>query len=176
MKLFRTLLLISTVLIVAAGCGENSEKKKVLDRIAAGEAKIFGDSLATIPNETTGMEMIQAYTDYANAWPKDTVSAEFLFKGAEIAMNMNRSAMAIDYYNRILLNYPQFGKRAYCIFLQAYVLENQMQQYEQAKARYREFLDKYPDHVLAKDAEASIRNMGKPLEELIKEWDQQNVN
>lgn len=160
--------------ILLAGCGVNSEKKKVLDRIAVNEAKIFGDSTAAIPDEKTGLEMIQAYTDYANAWPKDTISAEYLFKGAEIAMNLNKSAMAIEYFNRILLSYPDFGKKPYCIFLQAFILENQMNLYDQAKARYQEFVDKYPEHVLAKDAQASIDNMGKPLEELIKQWDEKN--
>jgi TolA-binding protein len=161
--------------VLISSCGQNSEKKKMVDRIAASEAKIFGDSTATIPNQSTGMEAIQAYTDYANAYPKDTASAEYLFKGAEIAMNMNQSGMAIEQYNRILLNYPDFNKRAYCIFLQAYILENQMNQYDQAKARYQEFIDKYPTHVLVKDAQASIENMGKPIEELIKQWEQKKT-
>jgi len=166
------ILFVSVVFL--AGCGQNSGKKKALDKIAMSEAKIFGDSTATIPDQKTGMEMIQAYTDYSNAWPKDTSSAEFLFKAAEIAMNLNQSGMAIDYYNRILLNYPEFNKRPYCIFLQAFILENQMNLFDQAKARYQEFIDKYPDHILVKDAKASIENMGKPIEELIKEWDLKN--
>lgn len=173
MRFNKILLLVFSVFLMA-GCGANSEKKKALDRIATNEAKIFGDSKATIPDQKTGMEMIQAYTDYANAWPKDTISAEFLFKGAEIAMNLNQSGMAIEYYNRILLSYPAFTKRPYCLFLQAFILENQMNQYDQAKSRYQEFIDKYPDHVLAKDAKASIENMGKPIEELIKQWDEKN--
>lgn len=171
---FNKIILFVFAVILAAGCGIDSQKKKVLGRIAADEAKIFGDSAATIPDEKTGMEMIQAYTDYANAWPKDTASAEFLFKAAEIAMNLNKSGMAIEYYNRILLNYPEYRKRPYCVFLQAFILENQMNQYDQAKARYQEFIAKYPDHVLVKDAQASIENMGKPIEELIKQWDKNN--
>jgi TolA-binding protein len=173
MRFNKIMLLVLSVILVT-GCGVNSEKKKMLSRIAANEAKIFGDSTATIPDQKTGMEMVQAYTDYANAWPKDTISAEFLFKGAEIAMNLNQSAMAIEYYNRILLSYPAFKKRPYCLFLQAFILENQMNLYDQAKARYQEFIDKYPDHPLVKDAAASIENMGKPIEELIKQWDQKN--
>ncbi|TSA32346.1 MAG: hypothetical protein D4R64_16325 [Porphyromonadaceae bacterium] len=173
MRFNKIILLVLSVILIA-GCGVNSEKKKAIDRITANEAKIFGDSTATIPDQKTGMEMIQAYTDYANAWPKDTISAEFLFKGAEIAMNLDQSGMAIEYYNRILLSYPKFNKRPYCIFLQAFILENQMNQYDQARARYQEFIDKYPDHILVKDARASIENMGKPIEELIKQWDEKN--
>ena len=171
---FRKIIFVVLSVLLVFGCGNNSEKKKALSRIAANEAKIFGDSTATIPDQKTGMDMIQAYTDYSTAWPKDTISAEFLFKGAEIAMNLNQSAMAIDYYNRILLNYPGFKKRPYCVFLQAFILENQMNLYDQAKARYQEFIDKYPDHILAKDARASIENMGKPIEELIKQWEEKN--
>lgn len=167
-------LFLAIALMLGAGCGGNSEKKKALSLISAKEAAIFGDSLATIPDETTGLEMIQAYVDYANSWPEDTLSAEFLFKGAEIAMNLNKSSMAIEHYNRILLNYPDYRKNAYCIFLQAFILENQMNMYDQAKARYQEFIDKYPEHVLAKDARASIDNMGKPIEDLIREWEEKS--
>jgi len=171
---FQKIILLLLPVFLLAGCGTNSEKKKVLDRIAANEAKIFGDSKGTIPDQKTGMEMIQAYTDYANAWPKDTLSAEFLFKGAEIAMNLNQSAMAIEYFNRILLTYHGYSKLPYCLFMQAYILENQMNQYDQAKSRYQEFIDKYPNHILVKDAKASIENMGKPIEELMKQWDEKN--
>jgi tetratricopeptide (TPR) repeat protein len=173
MRINNIILVIFSVSLIA-GCGANSEKKKVLSRIAEGEARIFGDTTASVPDQKSGMEMIQAYVDYANAWPKDTISAEFLFKGAEIAMNMNQSGMAIEYYNRILLNYPAFKKRPYCLFLQAFILENQMNQFDQAKIRYQEFIDRYPDHILVKDAKSSIENMGKPIEELIKEWDEKN--
>jgi TolA-binding protein len=167
----RTLLFGSLTFLVLIGCAGNAEKKKMLDRIEASEAKIFGDSLRAIPDQNTGMEMIQAYTDYANTYPDDTASAEYLYKGAEIAMNMKMSALAIEYYKRIAIGYPSYSKVPYCIFLQAFILENQLNQFDQAKAVYREFLDKYPDHVLARDARLSIENMGKPIEDLIREWE-----
>jgi len=159
---------------ILAGCAGNAEKKRILDRIAASEAKIFGDSLRAIPDQNTGMEAIQAYTDYANEYPGDTLSAEYLYKGAEIAMNLKMSAMAVEYYKRILEAYPAYSRAPYCIFLQAFILENQMNQYDQAKALYQEFIDKYPNHALTRDARLSIENMGKPIEELIREWESKN--
>ena len=167
----RTLLFGSLTFLFLTGCAGNAEKRKILDRIEAGEARIFGDSLRTLPDQNTGMEMIQAYTDYANAYPDDSASAEYLFKGAEIAMNMKMSAMAIEYYKRIAAAYPAYSKVPYCIFLQAFILENQLNQYDQAKSFYQEFLQKYPNHVLARDAQLSIDNMGKPIEDLIREWE-----
>lgn len=161
-------------LIFLAACGPTGQKKQLLESIAAGEKKIFADSASTIPDQNTGMEMIQAYTDYANQFPDDTASAEFLFKGAEIAMNMKMSGMAIDYYRRIMESWPTYSKVPYCLFLQAFILENDLKQYDQARQRYQEFVDKYPGHVLARDARFSIENMGRPIEELIKEWEMKN--
>ncbi len=162
------------VAILFAGCGQNGEKKKLIEKIAAGEARIFGDSISTIPDQNTGMEMIQAYTDFANTYPDDTASAEYLFKGAEIAMNMKMSGMAIEYYKRIVDSWPGYSKVGYCIFLQAFILENDLKQYDQATKAYEDFLNRFPDHVLAKDARMSIQNMGKPIEQLIQEWESQN--
>ncbi len=161
-------------LLIFAGCGRNAEKKKLIEKIAAGEARIFGDSVTVSPDLNTGMEMIQAYTDFANEYPDDTASAEYLFKGAEIAMNMKMSGMAIEYYKRIVDSWPGYSKVGYCIFLQAFILENDLKQYDQATNAYQDFLNRFPDHVLAKDARMSIQNMGKPIEELIREWEMQN--
>ncbi|HBB93007.1 MAG: hypothetical protein A2X22_11300 [Bacteroidetes bacterium GWF2_49_14] len=173
MKNFLILVFVMSALILT-GCGRNAEKKKLIEKIAAGEARIFGDTITVSPDLNTGMEMIQAYTDFANTYPDDTASAEYLFKGAEIAMNMKMSGMAIEYYKRIVDSWPGYSKVGYCIFLQAFILENDLKQYDQATKAYEDFLNRFPDHVLAKDARMSIQNMGKPIEELIREWETQN--
>lgn len=155
-------------------CAGNGEQKKARERIANLEAKAFGDTV-TVIDPALGMEMFQAYTDYANSYPDDTLSADYLFKGAEIAMNMKMSGLAIETYKRILSAYPNYSKSDYCLFLQAFILENQLEQYDQAKALYEEFVRLYPDHPMADDARLSIQNMGIPLEELIRMWESQSV-
>lgn len=157
--------------ILLASCTGSREKRKMTGLISEMEAKLYGDTV-TIMDNSRGMEMIRAYTGFADAYPDDTASAEYLFKSAEIAMNLKMSGMAIEYYKRIIGAYPAFKKVPYCIFLQAFILENQLQQYDQAKALYEQFARQYPNHPLADDARLSVENMGKPLEELIKSWEQ----
>ena len=53
----------------------------------------------------------------------------------------------------------------------AFVLENQINDYDQAKNTYEVFIEEYPDHPMRDDAEYSIKNMGKSPEELIKEFE-----
>jgi len=162
------LILLLAVIIVS--CGDNREKKQMRQGITDLETSLFADSLAPV-NRLKAQEMIQAYENFVNAYPEDSLSAEYLFKSSEIAMSLQMSGRAVEGFQRILDNYPDFDKYASCIFLQAFIYENQMQQYDTAKQLYQEFLNKYPSHDLAEDAMVSIQNMGNSLEELIKSWE-----
>ena len=174
MMFYKNLLAMVLVVGLMTACNGNREQEKARESIDKLETQAFSDTVTMI-DSALGMEMIQAYTDYANAYPDDTLSAEYLFKGAEIAMNMKMAGLAIDTYKRILSSYPTFSKSDYCLFLQAFILENQLQQFDQAKVVYEEFVTLYPDHPMADDARMSIQNMGVPLEDLIRQWESQNT-
>ena len=170
--MYRSLLAIFLAAALLTACDANREQKKARERISSLEAQAYGDTV-TVIDPGLGMEMIQAYTDYANTYPEDTLSAEYLYKGAEIAMNLKMAGLAIETYKRILASYPNFSKSDYCIFLQAFILENQLEQFDQAKLLYEEFVRLFPDHPMADDAKLSIQNMGIPLEELVRMWEAQ---
>ncbi len=163
---------IVLILSIIAGCKGNSEHKRLISEVERLEASLFGDTTA-MPDRTLAMETIQAYENFANAMPDDTLSAEYLYKGAELAMNLQMPAKAIEFHQRILNNYPDFDKASYSLFLEAFIYENQMQQYENAKKLYNQFIEMYPDHPLTDDAEVSLQNMGKSIEELIESWENQ---
>ncbi len=166
MKLFFPLVFA----IIIYSCGANKGKKQMRQEIVRQETSLLSDSLGPI-DRLKAQEMIQTYENFVNSYPEDSLAPEYLFKGGEIAMNLEMSGRAIEGFQRILNNYPNFNKAALCIFLQAFIYENQMQQYDTAKSLYLEFLEKYPSHDLAEDAIVSIQNMGKSLEELIKSWE-----
>ena len=78
----------------------------------------------------------------------------------------------IDITNVLIDNYPEFEMTPMAMFIKGFVYENQMNNYEKALDTYHQFLDKYPNNPMAADVEASIRNIGIPLEELIKTFEQ----
>lgn len=158
------------VLMLVSGCAQNSEQKQMQKEITELEGILYGDSIG-MPDRNKALEVIQKYENYANAFPEDSLAPEYLYKGAEIAMNMQMSGRAIEYHQRIRTNYPNFDKVSYCLFLQAFIYENQMQQLDTAKKLYQEFIDTYPNHSLADDAQVSLDNMGKSIEELIQSWE-----
>jgi TolA-binding protein len=169
MKSINLLLIAGFVLLIS--CGGNNEKKQMQEKVSGLENNLLADSLGPV-DRLKAQELIQEYENFASAYPDDSLAPEYLYRGGELAMNLQMSGRAVQSFQQIISSYPDFDKAALCIFLQAFVYENQMQQYDAAKKLYRDFLEKYPDHELAEDALVSIQNMGKSLEELIKSWEE----
>lgn len=161
------------ILVVAIVSCSNPQKQAQQD-ISAAETAFYGNKETRL-DEKTALDLITKYVDYSTKYQEDTASAEYLFKAAELSMNMNQGSQAIQYFEKIKKNYPQFGKSAEVIFMIGFVYENQLTNYEKAKEYYQQFMAQYPGHDLFDDAEASIRNMGKPLDQLIEEFEAANV-
>jgi len=144
-------------------------RKKQTDKIEALEYELFSESSGKINQEKTKL-LADSYIAYADQYPDDSLSPGYLFKAADVHMNLLDPRTAIQLFDRILNNYPDFEKQAHCLFLKAYVFENELRILEQARQLYEDFLKKYPNHEFADDAEISIKNLGKTPEELIEEF------
>ena len=77
-------------------------------------------------------------------------------------------------YDEILDDYPDFEKAPTVLFLKAFVYDDQLQDYTNAKKYYELFLEKYPNNEFTDDAEISLKNLGKTPEELIEEFQKNN--
>ena len=58
------------------------------------------------------------------------------------------------------------------MFLQAFVYENHVGDLSNAREKYIEFIQKYPEKDFADDAEICLQNLGKTPEELIREFEE----
>ncbi len=155
--------------IIIASC--SSPQQKMKSAIEEQEKAFF----ASQPGETklAGV-LIDSYIDYVDNYPSDKEAPDFLFKAADIAMNMSRPQQAITLFQRIIKEYPDYKKLPQCLFLQGYVYENNLGDLQKAREIYQEFLKKYPDDEFADDAEVSIKNLGKTPEQLIKEFEEKS--
>jgi len=160
------------VMITATSC--SNPQKQAQQDITNAEKAFYGNKETRL-DEKVALDLLGKYIDYATKYQEDTASAEYLFKAAELSMNMNQGSQAIQYFEKIKNDYPQFGKSAEVLFMIAFVYENQLANYEKAKEYYQKFMSQYPGHDLYDDAEASIKNMGKPLDQLIQEFEAANV-
>lgn len=145
------------------------ERKAVLDA----ETEFFDTNKGRI-NIESASAMVKKYIDFTTSYPEDEMSPEFLFKAAELSMNMNMGSQAILYFEQIKKQYPDYVKMPEVVFMTAFVHENLLNDIDRAKAGYTEFMERFKDHALFKDAEASIKNLGKSPEELIREFEALN--
>lgn len=166
----KRLFLLLFPLLFAMCNSADKEKQQAIDEINELESVIYADTATTL-DQLKAQEIMQNYENFAGRYENDSLAPEYLFKAGEIAMNMNMPGKSIELFQKVYTTWPEFTKRPYCLFLQGFIYENQLQQYDAAKDYYSRFVEKYPNHDLADDARSSIDNMGKSLDELIKSWE-----
>ena len=125
-------------------------------------------------NAASADKLIEAYMNYAKKFPNDEMSPDFLFKAVDIsfAYNALNPQKTINIINLLIENYPDFEMSPMAMYIKGFVYENQMGDYENALETYNQFLEKYPDNPMAADVQSTINNLGIPLEELIKTFEQ----
>jgi len=170
MKYLQIAFIVVIITLAMVSCN-TTPKEKQLKAISNLEQELYSQQSL---DKEKGLHMIDTYVNFSKQYPVDTTSAVFLFKAAEIAMNLQLGSQSIYYYDKILSNYPDFFKSAECLFLKAFIYENQMNNLEEAKKYYSQFIAEYPNHILVKDAKASIKFLGKSPEELVEMFQEMN--
>jgi len=185
MKLFKFFYFLSlfTILILVASCGENNKEAEntpvTLDtntleglkqQIAEYEKTLYSEEMTTY-NQRVANLVLKAYEKYAISFPEDELTPDYLFKAGEVAVSLGLYGKAILNFRKIISDYENYEKAGYAYFMIGFVNDQYIQDLDQAKIYYSEFVEKYPDHVMAKDAKIMIKNLGKSDEELIKEFE-----
>ena len=163
------------VILMTAMISCNLRTQDPVEKIETLEQELFSeDAVFDEEGRKKARELVQLYIAYADAHPKDPESPGYIFKAADISMNLLDAGKAINLYNKIVYHYPDFEKAPESLFLVAYIYENYLESYGKAEEIYELFIAKYPEHEFADDAEMSIKNMGKSPEELIREFEERN--
>lgn len=178
--MFRIVLTVIISAIVFYSCESGSNKTNddnnvTLDDINKLESELYGTNTGA-PDMEKAKLLASHYVDYADLYPNDSNSVEFLFKASDIYMNTGDPKLTLTIFNKILSQYPDYRNIPIVMFLKGFVYEDQLHDYTNAKKYYLEFLDKYPDSDFADDAIVSINNLGKSPEELIKEFESKSNN
>ena len=164
--------LMASFLLLTVAC--EPAVKKDAAKIKAAEDALFADEKGFGDREKA-LGLVDMYINFANTYPDDSMAVENLFKAAEFCLNLGEGQRAIELYDRVITEYPDFRKVPECYFLTGYVYENYLGDLENARIIYAAFIEKYPDNEFADDAEISIQNLGKTPEELIKQFEEQQA-
>jgi TolA-binding protein len=132
------------------------------------------------PDYRLSNQFINSCELHALILPKSDRSPALLHQAGEAARSIRAFSKALELYAWIMEKYPDHEKASQALFLRAFTLDNDMQQYEEAGKYYEEFLKKYPDDDFADDTRVLLEHLGMSEEEIIKSFEakqkQQNVN
>ena len=147
------------------------------DKMSGAIGKMESNLKTTQKIDTNSVsELISAYQNFASKYVNDSLSPEYLYKAAGLANGLKRGTQALELYETIIHNYPDYKRLPECYFMEAFTYETVQGNIGKASEYYNIFLDKFPDHQLADDARAALKFLGKSPDELIREFDRMNAD
>lgn len=180
MKNVNHLFLLAIALVIAS-CGAPKQEeapKKVLPPKEETIAKIKDieaemHKAVEIDNAVANNAII-LYTEFALDFPEDTLAPEYLFKAGEVSTATKKYKRALDCYENILSNYPDYKHYMESLYLKAFLLDNFLNDDNAAKIVYEEVIKQFPTTNYAKDAKSAIANLGKTDAQIIEEIEKKN--
>lgn len=170
-KLSAFLLFIPVFLFLFPSC--KSHEEKLMARISEMENKFNNDSL-NIPDKEQVVALIDMYAEFTENFKESPQSPGYLFSAGTYCMSYNLSTRAIAFFDTLIVRYPSYEKHPDSYFLKAFVYDTQLSNLPNARKAYEELIEKYPDHELAAQAKALVNLLGKDLDAIIKEFEEQN--
>lgn len=165
-------------------------EEKLLARVDELEAQVTAN-----PSDTRAAGLLAAtYKNFASQLPQHAKTANFCMQGAKLASGLGDSFLALEFYDILEKQHPDFADMPYVLFLTAVEYDDRIEaqwrsnmtnkkpfigfsaQFRDmqvadfnklAEKYYKLFLAKYPDHTLAKDVKISLENIGKSDNEVV---------
>jgi tetratricopeptide (TPR) repeat protein len=123
--------------------------------------------LKHLRQDSLGLIMQKSYVQLIEAlalsFPEDVNTPKYLISYAEVSGKMGDISGAISGFDWVLQYYPESSEAPMALFLKGFYFENHFNNKIEAENSYKLFLEKYPDHYLAKDVDLLIKSLNKPV-------------
>ena len=164
-------------LFLAIGCSQENEGDKS-DKIDKSElaAKIesLRDSLSTPMEDAVAkrvsLDLMRSCLEFVDAFPADDRDADYLFTASRAAAGLNQFEKSLSILNRIKKGFNGYTKMPEVYFLYAFILDENLDQKEKAKAAYMELINTFPDDPLSVQSATLLDQLYMSDEELIENW------
>lgn len=181
---FTGILAAAALMSFYTSCSSSTEKKDNKDSLAISAKSremylanaLKADSALgkdTTYNSRLALEALKAYTDFTTLFPKDSLTADYLFKAGQLAASTGNFKQAALYYETILDQHTGFKEYAAVCMIAAENyhsnLANEPKSAAREKQLYEFIIAKYPNTTFAENAKVLINYIGKSDEELLKD-------
>ena len=131
------------------------------------------------PDQALDTARVNAFVSNAQAlarrFPQDSLAPVYLFRAAEFCHATGKFHEAIGLWGQIGTSFSSYIRSAEAVFMQGFVAENELKDRDKALEYYEVFLEKYPEHPMAKDAQVLVTNLKRGVtdQQLIEQFEQQ---
>ena len=146
-------------------CG--SPQSKAFKTLQAQEKTFYSKYKTTELTKEGAQEMIETYQDFLDKHPNFEENPEIMLRYADVYMGTKQYFLALGIFDSFERKYPDHKKKAYVLFNKGYACELAYKgsffskHRDFALAFYKQFLEKYPKHTLAKSVEYSMDELNK---------------
>ncbi|MBN2667971.1 MAG: tetratricopeptide repeat protein [Bacteroidales bacterium] len=162
--------LFSLVVVTLISCNpttpHDDERSNMIEKISEMEQQCFSDNTLSY-NSKIGLETLKEYQKFVEKYPEDSMSANYLYMGAQLSKSINLYGEAITRYNKLIRMFPEDKRVDKAYFMIGMIYENDIKDIDKAKEAYQVFIEKFPNSDLIDDAKFLIENLGKSDEELL---------
>lgn len=160
-------LIFIAIAMLFVACGESNPRADIEAQEAALQT-IMSDESSSSPDAIREgfAKLISAYEDYLAGG--NTLSADEYFKVAELYESVGRYDQTISMLEKLRTEHPKTDRAADALFKIGFIQHNNLNDLKNAEDTYRKFINKYPDHHFADDAQMEIDNLGVSPEEIIR--------
>ncbi len=166
MRILTALLMLTMV----ASCQTAPET----DALKASIEKMEVDIKQDVEMDTAvARKLTDAYLEYADLHPEDSIAPYYLSRAAEIYKEMPGKALtAVVTYNRVITEYAESPLAPRAVFMIGFVFDDKLHDSTRAVKSYSHFLEQYPDHPMAADARQLLEMLSDTLSEveMVKMW------
>jgi len=162
------LFLLPLVFIGLVSCGPS--RNKDVARINTMENRLFSLRAVSMDKESAD-SLLALYSAFIKNFPADSLTQKYIFKAGSLYMNIGNGKSAIEMFDLYRNTYPNDVRSAICLFFTAYIYENLLKNLDKAQELYILFIEKYPRHDFAKDAQMSLNNLGKTPDQMVREFE-----
>ena len=176
--------LICTIAALFAACGPSSpdesdveidqaKRSEMLQEIEDLRQQTFEEEVRI--DRAVGHELMKKYIAYANTFPKDSLTPQFLFSAASVGQSLGRYRQAINLLENLHDGFPEFDQRVEAGFLIGFIYQNDLNDRLRAEECYNKIIDLYPESEWAEVARSSLVTLNMTEEDLLKFLDEQKA-
>lgn len=174
------LILVLTIILASCADTKTSDeevaanvKQELYERIIELEPQVFTADKGL--DKTLGNQLLQAYISFTNNYHEDTNRCEFTFRAANVAQGLQRYSNCLALYKNLHEGCPGHNMQEEAAYMIAVVHHDFLKDRGTAEKHYQYFIDTYPDHHLAKDAQARINTLYMTDAQLIEQFKKMNA-